>query len=126
MRLPGPCAWLGRRISGTAVTHCVIWRRPASPARRIPERDYTSRARSVTGAVRRRGRSTTDRLELALAALWLLDGGLQLQPAMFTRRFATDVILPAGSGQPQSSPDQSTSQGSSSWWHRLRSTRCSL
>jgi len=100
MRLPGPGSRLGRRISGTAMTHCVMWRRPASPARRIPERDHTSRARSVTGAVRRRGRNTTDRLELALAALWLLDGGLQLQPAMFTRRFATHVILPAGYGEP--------------------------
>lgn len=32
--------------------------------------------------------------------LWLLDGVLQLQPAMFTGRFAREVILPAADGQP--------------------------
>ncbi len=32
--------------------------------------------------------------------LWLLDGVLQAQPFMFTRRFATQVIAPVGQGQP--------------------------
>jgi hypothetical protein len=59
-----------------------------------------SRAARFAIAVRRRVRSTTDKMQLLLAALWLLDSGLQLQPAMFTRRFATKVILPAASGQP--------------------------
>ena len=36
----------------------------------------------------------------ALAGLWLLDGALQLQPFMFTRGFANDILLPAAQGQP--------------------------
>jgi hypothetical protein len=39
-------------------------------------------------------------LQVALGVLWLLDGALQLQPVMFTRAFATQIIAPAGSGQP--------------------------
>jgi hypothetical protein len=39
-------------------------------------------------------------LQVALGLLWLLDGALQLQPVMFTRRFASDIIAPAGQGQP--------------------------
>jgi hypothetical protein len=40
------------------------------------------------------------RIQVALGLLWLLDGLLQFQPAMFTRKFATQVIAPAGVGQP--------------------------
>jgi hypothetical protein len=43
---------------------------------------------------------TRRRIQLALGLLWFLDGLLQFQPAMFTRRFATQVIAPAGVGQP--------------------------
>jgi hypothetical protein len=39
-------------------------------------------------------------VQITLGALWLLDGALQLQPQMFTSRFATDVIAPAAQGQP--------------------------
>jgi len=39
-------------------------------------------------------------IQIALGLLWILDGLLQLQPGMFTRRFATQVIAPAGAGQP--------------------------
>jgi hypothetical protein len=39
-------------------------------------------------------------LQVALGLLWLLDGALQLQPFMFTRGFAMQVIAPAGQGQP--------------------------
>jgi hypothetical protein len=35
-----------------------------------------------------------------LGLLWILDGLLQFQPAMFTRKFAIQVIAPAGEGQP--------------------------
>jgi hypothetical protein len=41
-----------------------------------------------------------DAVQVALGLLWLLDGILQLQPAMFTARFAREVILPAADGQP--------------------------
>ncbi|HEX6651542.1 MAG TPA: hypothetical protein VF072_02270 [Thermoleophilaceae bacterium] len=39
-------------------------------------------------------------LQIALGLLWLLDGALQAQPFMFTSGFATQVIAPAGQGQP--------------------------
>src|SRR6185312_8625776 len=43
---------------------------------------------------------TRRRLQIALGLLWVLDGLLQAQPFMFTRSFATDVMAPAGQGQP--------------------------
>jgi hypothetical protein len=39
-------------------------------------------------------------LQVALGVLWLVDAALQAQPFMFTRGFATQVIAPAGLGQP--------------------------
>ena len=39
-------------------------------------------------------------LRFTLGWLWLLDGLLQLQPFMFTRGFAHQVIAPVGTGQP--------------------------
>ena len=39
-------------------------------------------------------------LQLTLSGLWILDGALQLQPAMFTPRFADQVVAPAAAGQP--------------------------
>lgn len=39
-------------------------------------------------------------LQLGLGTLWLADGALQLQPAMFTRHFVTGVVLPAAAGNP--------------------------
>jgi hypothetical protein len=39
-------------------------------------------------------------VRVTLGALWILDGLLQLQPAMFTPDFANRVIAPAGEGQP--------------------------
>ncbi len=39
-------------------------------------------------------------LQLALGTLWILDGALQLQPAMLTPRFANEVLVPAAAGQP--------------------------
>ena len=46
---------------------------------------------------------TTDarrRLQLALAALWLFDALLQTQPVMFSRSFATGMLAPVASGNP--------------------------
>jgi hypothetical protein len=45
-------------------------------------------------------RITIRRIQIALGLLWLLDGALQLQHQMFTSSFATQVIAPAGQGQP--------------------------
>jgi hypothetical protein len=39
-------------------------------------------------------------IHLTLGLLWVLDGALQLQPYMFGRAFAEDIIAPAGEGQP--------------------------
>jgi hypothetical protein len=39
-------------------------------------------------------------VQVALGVLWILDGALQLQPFMFGRGFAEQVIAPAGEGQP--------------------------
>jgi hypothetical protein len=38
--------------------------------------------------------------QIALGAIWLIDGGLQFQPAFFGKGFITGVILPNASGQP--------------------------
>ena len=38
-------------------------------------------------------------LQITLGVLWLLDAGLQFQPYMFSSRFATQVLSPAGAGQ---------------------------
>ena len=45
-------------------------------------------------------RVTRRGIQVTLGLLWILDGMLQLQPAMLTSRFATQVIAPAGDGQP--------------------------
>jgi len=50
--------------------------------------------------VRRTPAETRRLLQLALAAVWLLDGLLQLQPFMFTKAFATQIIDPTASGNP--------------------------
>ncbi|MGH6654825.1 MAG: hypothetical protein ACRDVE_06425 [Actinocrinis sp.] len=43
---------------------------------------------------------TRRRLQLALGALWLLDGVLQLQPYMFTKDFAVMTLAPVAEGNP--------------------------
>ncbi|HEX6714823.1 MAG TPA: hypothetical protein VF066_15640 [Thermoleophilaceae bacterium] len=43
---------------------------------------------------------TRRHLQIALGALWLLAGVLQMQPFMYTRGFAEQIIAPAGQGQP--------------------------
>jgi hypothetical protein len=45
-------------------------------------------------------RMTRRGLQIGLGVIWLLDGALQLQPVMFTKDFATQIIAPAGAGQP--------------------------
>ncbi|WP_152646029.1 hypothetical protein [Streptacidiphilus albus] len=50
--------------------------------------------------VRRTPAETRRLLQLALAAVWLLDGLLQLQPFMFTKAFATQIIDPTAPGNP--------------------------
>ena len=57
------------------------------------------------GALRRLGeagsRGLTRRgLQVVLGVFWILDGLLQLQPYMLSRRFATQILAPSAQGQP--------------------------
>jgi hypothetical protein len=45
-------------------------------------------------------RVTARKIQAALGLLWLLDGALQLQPFMFGRGFAEQIIAPTADGQP--------------------------
>ena len=54
----------------------------------------TSRTADVQSAGARRG------LQIALGLVWLLDACLQLQPYMFGRAFATQMLAPASAGNP--------------------------
>jgi hypothetical protein len=47
-----------------------------------------------------RVRITRRGLQLALGLIWVLDGALQYQPFMFSHGFASEVIAPAGAGNP--------------------------
>jgi hypothetical protein len=47
-----------------------------------------------------RSRLTPRSIQIALGWIWILDGVLQFQPAMFGRGFVTNVLLPNAHGQP--------------------------
>jgi hypothetical protein len=88
------------------VTDTVLQTPPrgAGPTAHLPGEQGSGRLRA--GPVSRlswRPRRLASRrsLCLALGALWLLDGALQLQSFMFTRGFATSIIAPAATGQPR-------------------------
>jgi len=70
---------------GSGPERAVGRRGAGSPAAPLPARRCS---------VGRRG------LQVALGVLWLLDGALQLQPALVTDRFAREVLAPAATGQP--------------------------
>lgn len=55
---------------------------------------------SVVRATLGAGHVSRRKLQRTLAVFWLLDGALQLQPFMFTRGFAEQVIAPSAGGQP--------------------------
>lgn len=56
------------------------------------------------GEHRRRGKVTLTvsrhKMQIALGAIWFLDGLFQLKPSMFSPSFVKEVILPTGQGQP--------------------------
>jgi len=52
---------------------------------------------SLLDVLRRRRRG----LQIALGLIWLLDAGLQFQPYMFHKGFATDILLGSAAGNPQ-------------------------
>jgi hypothetical protein len=67
--------------------------------------DRSERTRSRVSTylcARRLGRPRLTRrgLQILLGLVWLLDGALQLQPFMLGTGFATQIVAPAGNGQP--------------------------
>ena len=62
--------------------------------------DMTSPARVPFVFGRRVSSGFRRNLQLVLAGIWLLDGILQFQPAMFTKNFAQMVVYPTISGNP--------------------------
>ncbi len=87
------------RSPGESVAH------PTAPTRPEPAKGITTHDERPpeAGALRGGLRAplvSRRRLQLALALLWLLDGALQLQPFMFTRGFAEQVIAPSAQAQP--------------------------
>jgi hypothetical protein len=62
--------------------------------RRDPRGGLAAWAADRNSAGLRRG------LQLTLGALWLADGALQLQPVMFGRGFAAQILMPAYMGSP--------------------------
>jgi hypothetical protein len=82
---------------------------PAGPAKTAgPAGPAASRVSAVAQSILHqvserdgaRPRITRRGIQITLGLLWLLDGVLQFQPGMLTRRFATEVIAPAAAGQP--------------------------
>lgn len=67
----------------------VTFRR--DPLRARAWRDWAADRQSVGP---RRG------VQLALGAIWLLDAALQYQPAMFTKAFPAQMLVPSAAGQP--------------------------
>lgn len=67
----------------------------------IHTREITEPAHIHQGDATRHGPLVSPRfLRRALGGLWLLDGLLQLQPAMFTRTLISQIMEPAVQGQP--------------------------
>jgi hypothetical protein len=69
----------------------------ATPTARLTAAARVPSARALAATV------TVDRrrtLQLVLAGIWLLDGILQFQPAMFTKNFAQMIIYPTIDGNP--------------------------
>jgi hypothetical protein len=76
-------------------------------AAEAPAPDVALRATPNAVDERRRRRRPGRRLfvsrrtiQMALGAVWVLDGALQLQPFMFTKGFAEQIVLPTANGQP--------------------------
>ena len=71
---------------------------PAPLAAAVPRQLSLRSLLAVGGSAVTSGRRRT--LQLVLAGIWLLDGVLQFQPAMFTKNFAQMIIYPTIAGNP--------------------------
>ncbi len=70
-----------------------------TPVKSVPTAAGPARARRPRLRLRW-PRCTRRGLQIALGAVWLLDGALQFQPFMLGKDFGEQVISPAGDGQP--------------------------
>jgi hypothetical protein len=93
---PGP--GLPVALTGALAAFATLLLPPSSqvtfrrdPRRAWPWRDWAADWQS-TGP--RRG------LQVALGVIWLLDAALQYQPAMFTKAFPAQMLVPSAAGQP--------------------------
>jgi hypothetical protein len=75
-------------------------RAAAAPGRVSEVARIISEQVAERGGTRTRITVTRRGIQVTLGLLWLLDGLLQFQPVMLTRKFATEVIAPAAAGQP--------------------------
>lgn len=88
------------RNSGTTWTSISCRTAQYAEGRNLPKAEVAFRERG--GYCILLSRRLTQRI---LGAIWLLDGLLQLKPAMFTQAFVTGVILPSAEGQPRAIAD---------------------
>ena len=92
----GPGLWV--TAAGSALAFATMFL-PASSQQTLVRRDGATPGLRAWAADRhstglRRG------IQLALGGLWLADGALQLQPFMFGRGFANQILMPASMGSP--------------------------
>jgi hypothetical protein len=92
----GPGLWVTG--AGSALAFATLFL-PASSQQTLVRRDATTPglrawAADLHSTGLRRG------IQLTLGGLWLADGALQLQPFMFGRGFANQVLMPASMGSP--------------------------
>ncbi|MCQ4081061.1 hypothetical protein NGB36_10720 [Streptomyces sp. RB6PN25] len=62
---------------------------------------WSRRPATTAAAAEWQARDARRWLQLALAAIWLLDGVLQFQPYMFTKNFGTQLLAVTAQGNPQ-------------------------
>ena len=91
----GPGLWV--TAGGSVLAFGTLFL-PASAQRTLVRRD--TRGGVAAWAADHDSTGLRRGLQLALGALWLLDGALQLQPLMFTRGFVTQILMPAYMGSP--------------------------
>ena len=92
----GPGLWV--TAAGSALAFATMFL-PASSQQTLVRQDGATPGLRAWAADRhstglRRG------IQLALGGLWLADGALQLQPFMFGRGFANQILMPASMGSP--------------------------
>ena len=100
----GPGLWVA--AAGSATAFGTLFLPPSSQTTLRRERPGGAGGGGRTGglglawAADRESAGARRGLQIALGMAWLLDAALQYQPYMFSRSFVTDVLAPAGMGNP--------------------------